>query len=833
MVTGVMGAVVGTPPPSDVRSPVGGQRGPRRTVRRADERVRDRVVAPSALTRKLLRDLWRLRGQVASIAAVVACGVMMAVSMHGTLRSVRAAVDDYYVRYRFGDVFASATRVPAPVARRLAAIPGVAAVETRAVLTVSLDVPGLALPAGGRLLSVPEHGEPALNGVHLAVGRMVRPGSAEEVVVSSGFAAANAITVGDSLGAVLDGRWKRLRVVGIGMAPEFVWELSAAGAYTADERAFGVLWMSRAGVEAAAGMRGAFNDVVLSLSSDARRAAVQADVDSILARYGGLGAVGRDRHPSHAVVEAEFRSLGVFGVTLPLIFLTVAAFLINVVLARLVATQRGEIAALKAFGYTDREIGVHFLAFAAVAALAGGGAGVLLGVWLGGTYTALYGAVLRLPELRFAPDALSAAIGVAASLGAALGGALVAVRGAVRLPPAEALRPEAPERYRPLLLERLGLGDLVSPAARMVLRHIERRPARALSTIVGVALALGLLAGTLSLFDAAFYMADLQFRRAQREDVSITFNRARSAAVREELARLPGVLQVETFRVIPVRVRHGTVMRTVPLTGVAPDAELHRIVDRHGAVYRIPPAGALVTTAFARRLGVVPGDTLRLELLERGGEVRGVEVTALADELFGSNIYMEQGALARLLREEPRADGAYLRVDPATQAAVLARLKTIPAVAGAASREALIEAWDRQMLQNIRVSGTLVVVCAVVIALGAVYNGARIGLSERGREFASLRVLGFRRREVAALLFGEQGALTVAALPLGVVLGVALTTLIARGFVSEDQRFPVVMPARTYVGAVIVILLAAVAAGWLMRRRLDRMDLVAVLKTRE
>ncbi|HEX6630252.1 MAG TPA: ABC transporter permease, partial [Gemmatimonadaceae bacterium] len=256
----------GRPPPAPPAPPA---RGSRRPTDRRQPR-------PSALTRKLLRDLWRLRGQVASIAAVVACGVMMVVAMYGTLRSVRRSVGDYYARYRFGDVFASATRVPAPVARRLAALPGVAAVETRAVLHVSLDVPGLALPAGARLISVPDHGEPSLNGVHLRVGRMVRPRSPDEVVVSSGFAAANAIGIGDSLGAVLDGRWKRLRVVGIGMAPEFVWELSAASSFTADERAFGVLWMSRAAVEAAAGMRGAFNDVVLALATDGNRAAVLA-----------------------------------------------------------------------------------------------------------------------------------------------------------------------------------------------------------------------------------------------------------------------------------------------------------------------------------------------------------------------------------------------------------------------------------------------------------------------------------------------------------------------------------------------------------------------------
>ena len=794
---------------------------------------RARWPAPSALQRKLLRDVWRLRGQVASVAAVVACGVMLVVSMTGTLRSVHRAVDEFYAQYRFADVFASATRVPAPVARRVAMLPGVGAVETRVTLTVALDVPGLALPASGKVISVPDHGEPTLNGVHLRLGRLPRPRSPDEVVVSAGFAAANGIGVGDSLGAVLDGRWQRLRVVGIGMGPEFVWELSAAGSYTADERAAGVLWMSHAAVEAAAGMRGAFNDVALRLAPGADRSAVLAAVDSVLAPYGGRGAVGRDRQPSHEVLEAEFRSLGVFGVTLPLIFVAVAGFLLNVVLARLITTQRGEIAALKAFGYSDREVGAHFLSFAAVAVALGAVVGVAAGAWLGTLYTGLYASLFRLPALPFVVDGRSATAGVAASAAAALAGAYVAVRAAVRLPPADALRPDAPERYRPLLLERLGFGAIVSPAFGMVMRHIERRPARAASTIVGVALAMALLAGTMALFDAAFYMVDVQFRLVQREDIAVSFNRARAAPARAELERIPGVLAAETFRAVPVRVRSNTVVRTVALTGIESDAALHRLVDQHAALYRVPPAGAVLTAAFADLLGVRPGDSLRLELVERGGEARVVPIAAVADELFGSNIYLEASALDRLLGEETRVSGAYLRVDPRAEAAVLARLKAIPSVTGAASRQALIAAWDRQMLESIRISGTLAVTCAVIIAFGAVYNGARIALSERGRELASLRVLGFRRREVAALLFGEQGALTLAALPLGVVLGRGLTAYIARAFEGENQRFPVVLEASTYLGAIGVVLFAAVVAGLFMRRRLDRMDLIAVLKTRE
>jgi len=788
----------------------------------------------AALHRKLLRELWRLRGQMLSIASLVACGVATVVSMHGTLRTVERACADYYVRSHFADVFASTTRTPTSLAARIAAIDGVGVVEVRDLLRVSLDVPGLAMPAGALVVSVPDHGAALLDRVHLRAGRLPRARSADEAVVSEGFAGANAIGIGDSIGAVLEGRWRRLHVVGIGISPEFTWELSAAGSFTVDERAFGVLWMSRTAVEAAAGLRGAFDDVALTLAPGANPRAVIAALDSLLAPSGGRGAVARERQRSHQIIEAEMRQLRVFGITLPLVFLAVTAFLLDVVLARLIATQRTEIAALKAFGYTDREIGAHYLAFAMAAVLLGAAIGVPLGAAMGIGYTGLYTRFFRFPSLDFRLDAASALAAVAASAAAALLGAWSAVRGAVRLPPAEALRPESPERYHPLLLERLGVAAALPPAARMVLRTVERRPLRAASSVLGLALAVGLLAGTMALFDAAYFMADVIFRVAQREDLSVTFAHARpvDAAVRE-LARIPGVLLVEPFRAVPVRVRSGSVVRTVAITGVDARAALHRVSDVRGAVYAIPPDGAVVGASLARLLGTRRGDTLPVELIERGGARRRVPVAALVDDMVGTNVYMSRDALDRLAGDGALASGAYLRVDPAAAAEVMARLKRVPAIASAASRGALIAAWERQISENIRISGTTIVTFGVLIALGVVYNGARIALSERGRELASLRVLGFSRREVAAMLYGEQAALLAAALPVGVLLGTALSAGLARAFVTETQRFPHVTAARTYLGAIAVVVLGAVLAGLAMRRRLDRMDLVAVLKTRE
>ena len=792
------------------------------------------VSAPiSALNRKLLREAWRLRAQLLSIAALVACGAMAVIGMRSTLGSVSSARDEYYAAYRFAHVFASVTRAPEWVASRIAEIPGVGAVQTRVVRDVSLDVPGLDDPATGHLVSIPERRVPMLNDLHIRRGRWVMPNAPDEVLVSELFARLNHLDVGDSLAAVINGRWRRLHVVGIALSPEFIYEI-AAGGFFVDNRRFGILWMGHDAMEAAYDMKGAFDDVTLRLAPGARTPAVLAALDRVLEPYGGRGAYDREDQASNTIVRDEVEQLRVMGDLFPLFFLGVASFLLNVVLSRLVTTQRDEIAVLKAFGYTNRQVGLHYLVFAFVAVALGAVGGILGGMWMGGKYTGLYQEFFSFPALRFRLGWGVAAVAVAISGGAAIAGAIFAVRAAVRLPPAEAMRPETPARYRPLLVERLGLGALVPPAARMVLRNLERRPFRTVASVLGVALSASVLVAGLYPYDGVRRLIQVQFHETQREDLTVAFEGARaSSGAGHGLAAIRGVRKVEMFRATPVRLRYGHRVRLASITGLEAGGTMRRLVGSEGEVHAVPPAGIVVTQMIADVLGVRAGDTVTVDLLELGSVRRRVPVAAVHDELIGGQAYMERRALNRLLREGDLASGAYLAIDDGAERAVYADLKKVPAVAGTTSRRAMLAHFEETMARSLRITVGIVVMAASAIALGVIYNGARIALSERGRELASLRVLGFTRRETAALLLGEQAVVTASAIPLGFLIGLGFCALLARAFATERHRFPLVITGGTFVFAATVVVVAAVLASLSMRRRLDRLDLVAVLKTRE
>jgi putative ABC transport system permease protein len=459
--------------------------------------------------------------------------------------------------------------------------------------------------------------------------------------------------------------------------------------------------------------------------------------------------------------------------------------------------------------------------------------GTAIGVWLAGALARIYARFYQFPAATYSQDwgVVGAAFLVAG--GAALLGAIGAVRRAVRLPPAEAMRPDAPASYRAGIVERLGLQRVVSSSGRIIIRNIERRPLRALLAITGIALATAIVMTGWFMFSALDVMKQIQFEAVQRHDVMVLFGTPRSARSAWDLAGIDGVRKVEPFRAAPVRLSHGPLTRRSAVLGLAPGSELQRLVDRNLAVRDVPRGGLLLSDVLARKLGVRAGDRVRVEVLEGKRAVRDVVVAALSEDILGSSATMSLPALHRLLGEGGALSGAYLAVDPLRAAEVYRTLKGTPAVSGVVVREAVVRGFEETIAESFSISITLMVAFACIIAAGIVYNGARVALSERGRELASLRILGFSRQEVTRLLLGEQVLLTLAGMPAGLLLGYGLAWLVAYRFESDLFRIPLVIRPTTIAYSLAVVIGATLLSALAVRRRIHRLDLVAVLKTRE
>jgi putative ABC transport system permease protein len=786
----------------------------------------------TALDRKMWRELWHLKAQALAIALVILSGAATYIMFNSTLDSLRDSRRWFYDDYRFADVFATLKRAPLRVRARIKEIPGVATVETRVVAPVNIEVQGFGEPISGRLLSLDSNGQPGLNLLHLRSGRIVEPGRDDEAVVSDAFADAHHLRLGDRLHVIIKGRRKEVRLVGIGLSPEYVYQLRP-GSMFPDFQRYAILWMERDVLASAYDMQGAFNDVALTLRAGTDARDVVQRLDNLLDSYGGFGAYGRADQLSHKFLDEEFKQLQRSSAIFPVLFLGVAAFLLNVVITRVITTQREQIAALKAFGYHNGEIALHYFKLVMVVVLAGIAGGIVAGVWLGQGMSNLYMDYFRLPVLRYTltPGVLSTA--VLTNIGCALLGTVWALRGAARLQPAQAMRPEPPTQYRETILERLGMKRFASPATRMILRHIGRRPVKSALTVFGIALACGITMSGRFQEAVISYMVEVQYNRSQRQDLWVMFIDPTSRRAQYDLRGIPGVEHVEVARYVPVRLRFGHRSERTGIRGFESGGHIYRLLDAGLHPVALPTNGILLTDFLAQLLDVVPGDRVTVEILEGARPVRELVVAGLVKEYLGVSAYMDLHALNDFMREGPVISAAYLAVERARLSDIFSELKQAPRIASTVLRENELANFHKTMDETMLFVTSIATVFAVIIAFGVVYNSARISLTERARELASLRVLGFTRGEISYILLGELVLLTIAAIPIGFYIGRAICNLFVEILRSELYRVPLIIARDTYAFAAVVVIVSVLVSGLIVRRRLDRLDLIGVLKTKE
>lgn len=783
-----------------------------------------------ALHIKLFRELRRLWAQVTAIALVMAAGVATMIIGVGTYQSLANTRDAYYETHRFADVFAAVTRAPRPLLDRIAEIDGVLAVEGRIERVATADVEGVEEPASVLLVSLPRIGEPVLNRVYLRNGRL--PEGPGEAAVSEVFAKANNLAPGASIKVLINGTLRSIAVTGIALSPDFIYAM-APGEMLPDERRFGVVWMQEAELAAAYGLEGAFSNLSLRLLPGVSQAQTIAALDEVLAPYGGRGAYGRDQQISHVFLESELTGLQAMSQLLPPVFLLVAAFLVNITLSRLISLEREQIGLMKALGYSSWAVARHYVELVLLIALVGCTIGFIGGYWLGTQLTLVYTRFYSFPLLIFSRDPGTYVLAAGTTVGAGIAGAINAVRKAAWLPPAVAMSPPAPPDYRKV--RGRGMRQIVPMRKTTVvaLRHLLRWPWRSAGGILGVALSVAILVGSLWTVGAMEHMIQLTFNRADRQHATLAFQGQHTLSALFAVRRLPGVVRAEAYRAVAAELSNGQVSRRVAIIGRPLDADLNRVIDANSHAVRLPEAGLVLSRALADILGVHAGGAVWIRLLEGDRRELSVPISEVVEGFMGLGAYMELDALNRLVGDDTTISGANLAIDPVQQANLFSVLKRTPSAGYIALQSIALQQFRKTQVQNLFVMIAVLAGLAGLIAFGVVYNFARISLSEQGREMASLRVLGFTRGEVSSLLLGEIGIVTLLAQPLGWAIGYLIALAMVAGFSNEVYQMALIIGPEVYAYSSLVVCLAAVVSGLVVRRRVDRLDMIAVLKTRE
>ena len=784
------------------------------------------------LDRKLLRDLGQMKGQVIAIAMVIAAGIAVFIMSMCAYNSLKAGQQTFYREFQFAEIFSNARRCPNSLIPRIEQIDGVSTVETRITFDVLLDVPGMKEPATAKLISIPKTGQSRLNQVYISQGRMLEPNRTGEVVVSEMFAEAHGFVPGDQVNAILNGRLQTLRIVGIALCPEFVIQIQG-GTMLPDAKRYGIFWMNQRELESAFDMTGAFNSVSLKTTYGANTQDVIHKLDNLLEPYGSVGAYDRSENVSHQFVNDELVQLRTMATAAPAIFLSVAAFLLNIVITRIISKQREQIAALKAFGYSNWEVGMHYLNLVLIISIGGMVLGTLFGIWMAFNLTEMYQQFYKFPLLTMEVNRTAVLTALLLTTLVAFVGTWFAVRKAIRLPPAEAMRPEPPPTFRPTVFERIFPTKILPAALRMVLRNVQRKPYKSSASVLGIAMSIAvLIVGAFSL-DSLDYLIEFQFRKAQRQDLTVGFVEPATASVVYELSNLEGVQASETMRAVASRIHFEHRSRRIGITGLIPEPQLFRLLDDEEKVVKIPEHGIMLNSKLAQVLGCERGDLVKIQVLEDKRPVLELEVAAIVDEFGGMNAYMAKDQLHELLEESPVASGAFLKVDKNKLDDIYAELESRPGIASVSIKDAAIISFMETIADNMLTMRAFNIMFAVVIAIGVVYNSARISLSEQSRDLATMRVIGFNHAEVSTVLLGEIGLFTILAIPVGCLIGSGLAWALIQGLATENYRIPFVIGSNTYAFACTVVLVATFVSGFVVQRSISRLNLVSALKTRE
>ncbi|RLA04607.1 MAG: ABC transporter permease [Gammaproteobacteria bacterium] len=782
-----------------------------------------------ALNHKLIRDIWNIKGQMAAIILVMAAGIAIYIISFGVLDSLKLTRDTYYDRYQFANVFASLKRAPEAVKERISEIPGVSVVESRVVFGITLQMDDMNEPGTGKLISLPDGRSPLLNNLYLRSGRMLHPNEEDTILADESFFKAHHLELGDKISVISNGHHRKLKIVGVVLSPEYVYSI-APGALMPDGKRFGIFWMSRRSLEASVNMKGAFNDIAIKTDRNANLELIQERLDTILKPYGGLISYPREDQISNFFVTNEIKQLESMGMIAPVIFLSVAAFLINVVMSRQIATQREQIGMLKAVGYSDLEVSLHYLKMVLLITGFGAIIGLSLGAWMGAGMTKMYTEFFHFPILKYSFSLEVMIFSVFFCTVAAIAGTLLAIRRAAILPPAEAMRPESPAEFKVSRLEKIGVYQHLSFLSRIILRQLERRPVRGLLSALGMSLALSILVFSFFMEDSMSYLMDVQYDETQREDINFSFIEPRPFRALEEIKALPGVLTVEPFRSVSALLRFQHYNKRSSITGLIPKADLRRVIDHNLAPVLMPQKGLLMSQKLAEILHIGVGDILQVEVLVDKRPTLQIPVVGITRQFIGTGAFMDIHELSRILDETPKISGATVKMDPNQGMALYKKLKQIPAIMGLNIVSILRKIFEDVMAENLLKMVSTNIMFASFISFGVIYNTSRIALSERGRELASLRVLGLTRREVAYILFGELGIITLISLPIGIWIGNALAQGMTASMESELFRIPYYIKNSTYGYAVLIVLCSTFVSFYLVWRQVDQIDLVSAQK---
>ncbi|MCF6286472.1 MAG: FtsX-like permease family protein, partial [Candidatus Hydrogenedentes bacterium] len=754
---------------------------------------------------------------------------------HSAYLNLSLTRDTYYAQNRLADFEIMVERAPETAVFKLERLPGVRQVRKRIVEDVNVDIEGVNEPRVGRLISMPALRSPVINDIVILSGRYFEAGEQRVAVVSNQLAESNGLALGDRFQISVDSKKYSLRVVGLAASPEYVYMIRNVQALIPSPERFGILWVPEEFAETALDMKSACNNIVGLVDNPEDLDKILDEADKVLDPYGIFAKTKREDQLSNRFISDEIKGLGVSAKIIPTLFLGIAALILLILLNRMVRTERTQIGLMKAFGYSNWAVGFHYIEYGLILCVIGCVGGFALGQWMAGGMMKLYVQFYQFPilESRIYLDVLARSMGI--TLVFATLGALSAAIQAARIQPAESMRAEAPSRVNRVWLEYIPvLWKRVSFTWKMILRNISRNRFRSAVNCFGVAISLSLLLMGFFMTDSIDFGMKFQFRDAQREDVKVSFQREQGRDVLYEASRFPHVRRAEGLLEYPFEIRSVWRKKDIVVIGIEKGSEMRKVMNFARETFSLGDGGLVLAESLAEELQVGPGDTVTLEPLM--GRIEGefeVPVRAVAQQFLGTAAYMDHAALSRMLDESYVINSALLRLESGSRDAINKTLKEIGGIAAVTFNDDAYQSIQDTLGKSMVITNTVLLIFAGVIAFSIIYNITAVSLSERQRELASLRVLGLSTQEVGGIVYFENMLMGALGLLFGVPMGMGICALLVEAYSNDMFRLPFYIDRSTYVISILLTYSFVLLANLAVRRKIQNLDLVEVLKERE
>lgn len=784
------------------------------------------------LFKKAMRSIWRGKRSYIACIALMAVGILMYVSFHMMYINLNAAMEKMYAEQDFADAFAAVRGIPLNAAANLAAIDGVDIADAGLVADARVTLAG----KENKIITLRLHSyEP--DNLHPLNRFLIVEGAApseNELLVGEPFLKANGLQTGDTLSLTLAGKQLAFTVSGAAQSPEYVYAIPDSGQMLPDNEAFGFAFLPYAQLAAITGNEGLADRLSFQLEPDTGFDDVKYALEDALAPYGLISLIARKDQPSHSMLNAELTGIGSYATSMPAVFIFIAVIILYIMLKRVIEQERGSIGTLKAFGFSDNEVLLHYLCYGLLTGGLGGIFGCIFGLAAAGPYTDVFVEFFNLPSLKASasPMLIISAMLIATVSGAL--GAFMGTRSVLKLNPGEAMHPPAPPVITGDVLGRLPfIRAMLASNGQMAIRNLSRSKFRSLFIILGVAFSFSLIGFTSSFGDMTDKMLLEQFSKVLLYDVKAVLKEPKpyTGAI-EAVYGIDGVERAEGVLEVPCELRLLHRKETVMLTGLTSDAALQRIYDSDGGFYLRPPQGGVILSAsLAEKIGAVRGDTLMAKTPYTGDDDIPLPVLGIVNEMMGSTAYMDIDSLCGALGVPKAVNSALIAANDV--AAVKSALEGADNVSAVTDLNETRKVYD-DMMQTYGFMFVIMQFSGIGVAYAIITNTSSISMSERKREYATLRVLGMHPREIGRILGFEYWLLTI----VGIVCGIPLIRMMKEAMadmLSEVEMFtmPLGTPFSSYVTAVVGCCLTVALCNLLASRQIAKFDMVEVLKERE